>query len=144
MKARSWSLQSWMRLQVLCDILNYIASFKDKTLLNSGSLVLYRYALVNPHRLCPLRCYAVARILENNPQLKEDIQGGKLLYQPAPKHWRVLCSVNKPFTQIRSNGITCGSTCPQCNVYWIIFCLQSAVRIFLCQEKPHHQSRILR
>jgi len=75
-----------MRLQVLCDILNYIASYKDETLLNSGSLVFYWYALVNPHRLCPLCCYVVARMLENTPQLREDIRGGNLLYQPAPKH----------------------------------------------------------
>ena len=65
-----------MRLQVFCDILINISSFKDENLLNRDLLVLYRYALVNPHRLCPLCCYVVTWMLENNPQFREDIQEG--------------------------------------------------------------------
>jgi hypothetical protein len=101
--ALSWSLRSRMLLQNLCDSVNNIVCVRDEIVLNSGSLVLYRYTLVNPHRLCPLCCYVVGRMLENNPQLREDIQAGKLHYQPAPKNWQVICFVNRPFTQIRSS-----------------------------------------
>jgi len=75
-----------MLLQILCDSVNNIVCVRDEILLNSGSLVLYRYALVNSHRLCPLCFYVVALMLEKNPYLREDVQRGKLHNQPAPKN----------------------------------------------------------